>query len=155
MSRLRAFRRGDGGQTTVEFALAVVLLLVIVLGLFDLGRAVWYSNALAMATREGARYAIVHGSLGAPIATESSIASVVSTYLTGVSGTAETKVTWCDATTSTLPCPSPNPSPIPNASGNFVTVTSMLNYTPLASEYFIGGGLKVTLRRTTTMIIRQ
>lgn len=146
---LSGFARDARGQTIVEFALAVVLLLVIVLGLFDFGRAVWYSNTLALATREGARYAIVHGSLSGSPAIASTVASQVDRYVTGLHPTPTTTVTWCAAS----PCASPDPNK--NDPGNYVTVTSTLAYTPLASMYFVGGGFNVTLRGSATMVIRN
>jgi Flp pilus assembly protein TadG len=58
--------RADGaqrGQALVEFALAIPLLLVIVFGIFDLGRAVYASSTLNNAAREAARLAIVDQTL--------------------------------------------------------------------------------------------
>jgi TadE-like protein len=58
----RAMRIGRGrsrGQALVEFALAVPVLLVILVGLFDFGRAIFAYNSLSNAAREGARVAIV------------------------------------------------------------------------------------------------
>jgi len=65
LSGLRTFfaaREGNRGQSLVEFAVLVPLILLIVTGVFDLARAVWQENTLAYAAREGTRYAIVHGS---------------------------------------------------------------------------------------------
>jgi Flp pilus assembly protein TadG len=45
------------GQSTVEFAIASVVLLLILVGLIDLGRAFYYGVGLTGATREGAREA--------------------------------------------------------------------------------------------------
>ncbi len=53
------------GQSVVEFALAMPVALLVILGVFDFGRAVLAYNALAGAAREGTRYAIVHGSTSA------------------------------------------------------------------------------------------
>lgn len=53
--------RGARGQTLVEFAMVLPIFLVLVLGVFDLGRVVWALDATASAAREGARFAIVHG----------------------------------------------------------------------------------------------
>ena len=62
-----ALGRGSRGQSLVEFALILPVLLALVMGVFDLGRGVLYYNLLAEATREGARFAVVHGSLsGSP-----------------------------------------------------------------------------------------
>lgn len=50
----------EGGQTMVEFALVLVFLMLIVLGIVDLSRAVYARNTIANAAREGARYAATH-----------------------------------------------------------------------------------------------
>lgn len=47
------------GQTLVEFALLLPLLILIILFLFDLGRAVYYYSVIHNAAREGARYGII------------------------------------------------------------------------------------------------
>jgi hypothetical protein len=47
------------GQTLVEFALMLPLLILIVLFLFDMGRAVYYYSVIHNAAREGARYGII------------------------------------------------------------------------------------------------
>jgi hypothetical protein len=46
------------GQDLVEFALVIPLLLLIVIGVLDLGRAFFASIAVANVAREGARYGI-------------------------------------------------------------------------------------------------
>jgi Flp pilus assembly protein TadG len=48
------------GQSLVEFALIVPLLLLIVFFLLDVGRAVYYYSVIYNAAREGARYGIIH-----------------------------------------------------------------------------------------------
>lgn len=49
------------GQAMVEFALIFPIFILLLVGMFDLGRVVWVNNTLATAAREAARYAIVHG----------------------------------------------------------------------------------------------
>jgi Flp pilus assembly protein TadG len=51
------------GQSLVEMALTLPVLLLLVLGFIDLGRAVYYYSALSNAVREGARFAIVQKNL--------------------------------------------------------------------------------------------
>ena len=56
------FNRGSSrGQSMVEFALILPILMFLLMGFFDLGRVVLGHDALGHAAREGARYAIVHG----------------------------------------------------------------------------------------------
>ena len=50
-------RRARRGQSTVEFGLSAVVLLLILLGLIDLGRAFYFAVGMQSATREGARQA--------------------------------------------------------------------------------------------------
>jgi Flp pilus assembly protein TadG len=55
----RRTNRGRG-QSLVEFALVIPIFLLIMVALFDLGRAVFAYNTLTNAAREGARLAIVN-----------------------------------------------------------------------------------------------
>ena len=61
MRRQRGARRDEGGQALAEFAMISVVFFMLIFGMIDVGRAVWHYNTLAQATREGTRYAIVHG----------------------------------------------------------------------------------------------
>ena len=47
------------GQSLVEFALIIPIFLLIVLGLFDMGRAVFYYSTISNASREAVRLGIV------------------------------------------------------------------------------------------------
>ena len=58
-SRLRRPGRSTG-QGLVEFALVLPIFILLVVSLFDLGRAVFAYNTLTNAAREGARLAIVN-----------------------------------------------------------------------------------------------
>jgi Flp pilus assembly protein TadG len=55
VGRLKAER----GQDLVEFALIFPILFLVLMGIFDLGRATYYTSALYNAAREGARYGII------------------------------------------------------------------------------------------------
>ena len=46
------------GQSMVEFALSSVVLLLLVGGLVDIGRAIYVGEALSNAAREGARHGV-------------------------------------------------------------------------------------------------
>jgi hypothetical protein len=59
MTSLPRGRKGRG-QAMVEFALVIPIFLLLLVGLFDLGRAVFAFNTLTNAAREGARMAIVN-----------------------------------------------------------------------------------------------
>jgi len=49
------------GQVIVEFALSLLLVLVVVFGIVEIGRLMLTYSALANAARTGVRYAVVHG----------------------------------------------------------------------------------------------
>lgn len=56
------------GQAMVEFALVAPLFFLLLFGIVEAGRFIFYYETLSHATREGARYAIVNGAntLGCP-----------------------------------------------------------------------------------------
>jgi hypothetical protein len=63
MSRLaRPERRQSIGQALAEFALVAPLFFLLLFAIIEGGRFIFFYEALNNATREGARYAIVHGS---------------------------------------------------------------------------------------------
>jgi Flp pilus assembly protein TadG len=57
---MKALHIKNQGQTLVEWALVLPVLLLLIMGVLDLGRAVYYNSVLYSAAREGARYGIVH-----------------------------------------------------------------------------------------------
>ena len=74
----------DLGQSLVEFALVLPIFLAILIGMVDIGRAVWANNAVANAAREAARWAVVHGGskenecpAGPPVTTGENLTQVV------------------------------------------------------------------------------
>jgi Flp pilus assembly protein TadG len=91
-------RSRSRGQALVEFALVAPIFFIMLFALIDFGRYVYYVQILNNAAREGARYAIVHGSKGIPssgpaetgtVSSDPSGANVKSTvrnYLVGVIG---------------------------------------------------------------------
>ena len=58
--RNRSNRTLQGGQSLLEFAMVLPLLLLIVLGVIEFGRAYYQYNTLSKAVREGARYMSMH-----------------------------------------------------------------------------------------------
>ena len=141
----------DRGQALVETALVLPLLLLLIVGLFDVGRAVWLSNTLATAVREGTRYGIVHGALSAsptgpgaasytPPDTDTTITAQVRNYASGVPNTLTVQSTWPDGNANR---------------GSRIVVTATFPFTPILSQVFIGGGLGITLRSSSTLVIEQ
>ena len=54
-------RRSVRGQSIIEFALVLPLLLLVIFGIMEFGRALMTTNVLSAAAREGARVAAVGG----------------------------------------------------------------------------------------------
>ncbi len=50
----------ERGQDAVEFAVTVSALLLLLIGLFDMGRAVYYYSVIYNGAREGARYGTIN-----------------------------------------------------------------------------------------------
>lgn len=61
MLTMKRSRKLTRGQALVETALILPVFLALLLGIVDMGRAVWATTSLASAAREAARFAIVHG----------------------------------------------------------------------------------------------
>ena len=170
MSSLRRFfsdhdNDGQRGQSLVEFALLLPIMLLIITGLFDVARAVWEENTLAYAAREGTRFAIVHGSAGLgplPDGTASGAAdptdvndpvinyvkTVVQQAAIGVPNVTVT-VTYPDFYAGVSPavrCADRNCRVIVDASAPFV---------PLPSQYLLGGAFQITLKGGSQLVIQR
>ena len=62
---LRRFFRGGRGQSLVEFALTLPILMILIFGIIDFGMGLRSYISLTNATREGARFAAVGNIAGA------------------------------------------------------------------------------------------
>jgi Flp pilus assembly protein TadG len=96
----------------VEFALVAPIFFLILFGIIDFGRYVYYVQILNNAAREGARYAIVHGynslsRTGPPDdASGAAVVAVVKQYAIGVIGDStvlDVAPTWWDSATEPDP----------------------------------------------------
>lgn len=88
MSRAGLLRRSEEGQAVVEFALVVPVLMLLVVGVFEFGRAWNAHQAVTDAAREGARIAVIAD----PAITEDSVRKVVRNALSAVSLNADLAV---------------------------------------------------------------
>jgi hypothetical protein len=124
VTRIAGRRRfGSRGQGLVEFALVLPVFMVILIGMVDLGRAIWANNAVANAAREAARFASVHG--GSCEDLQGSVCSSTNYCPVGPKGT-QTAVP-----TASTSCPYPSNSK-----------QSIYN---VATNYLIGGGTSSTV----------
>lgn len=91
----------DTGQSLVEIALALPVLLLVLLGLADLGRAFYYTTAVASAARQGAAYVAATSSPNPSALAQKACAA------TGIDPSGN-----CGAAlTATTPCPGATPPP--------------------------------------------
>jgi Flp pilus assembly protein TadG len=67
--------RNDAGQTLAEFAIGIVVFMMLLLGIVDFGRAVYQLSAVSQAAREIARTTSVHP--GSPLGASAETASTV------------------------------------------------------------------------------
>jgi Flp pilus assembly protein TadG len=85
MTRIRLkMRRKRVGAAAVEFALVVPLVLLLLWGIVDIGRAFYTLNNLASAVREGARSAAVMATDPTLAANKTAIKSTVTTAFTPI-----------------------------------------------------------------------
>ena len=151
MSRLRGFFRGEGAQSLVEFALTLPLFLLLVTGIFDVARAVWQENSLAYAAREGTRYAIVHGSAGSPVVGPcTSCLNPVANNLSNIVDAVTTNAIGVYNIDVTVDYPDGD-----NQRNHRVTVDVTAPFTPLPSQYLLGGAFQSTLRGGSQLYIQR
>ncbi len=127
------------GQSLVEMALTLPLLLLVVLGFIDLGRAVYYYSALGNAVREGARFAIVQRHLDTTDGTQQdndTIAKVTNYSVAVPIQASDVTVDRVDETGT------------PDADGLFVIVTATFQFDPVTP--FIN---PLTLTGESTMML--
>ncbi len=104
--------RHQRGATAVEFALVATLFFAVLLGILELGRMLYTWNAVAEATRWGARQAVVCGQGSASVL--SRMRQIVPSLTSG-----NVTVTWYDANGINASCDSTS------CTGVSVTVTGM------------------------------
>jgi hypothetical protein len=168
LSSLRRFfhdqnREEQRGQSLVEFALLLPLMLLIITGLFDVARAVWQENTLAYAAREGTRYAIVHGSYGSPAADPTDVTNatcspgdlVICTEIPNIVRQAAIGVPNVTVTV-TYPDVYPNTGGVRCADRNCrVIVDTSAPFIPLPSQYMLGGAFQITLKGGSQLVIQR
>lgn len=102
------FRR-QRGAAAVELGFLLIFLLLIAAGIFGFGRAFWYYNALAKATRDGARAMSVVSkdtllSVGVPAAQAIVVAEANGANLSPALTTGEVAVSCQNAAFTTVAC---------------------------------------------------
>jgi Flp pilus assembly protein TadG len=89
-------RKAGSGQTLVEYALMLPLLVLIILFLVDGGRAVYYYSVLHNAAREGARWGVIvpEDTAGIEAAARAKAVGLNPANLTVLSAETKTETEW-------------------------------------------------------------
>lgn len=137
MSWRRSGPAEDGGQSLVEFALILPILLISLVGILDFGRGFQNYVALANAVRETAREASVHGSASGvgwgPAANDTNVTAAVRGRAVGL-------VAGDIAVTSSWPAGN-------NDRASEVVVSATYTFRPIALAFL--GGVSVPMSATT------
>ncbi len=135
-SLLSRLRRDEGGAGLVEFALVLPALMLVTIGLIDMGRMMWYRTTLEHIVREGTRYAAVRGASNPFPATENAIIAYVRERTIGITDQdLAINVAW-----------SPN-----NASGSTVTISVTYDFNFMITGFMSLGPLR--LASDSTMVV--
>lgn len=130
-------RNRQRGSSIVELSISLLVFMVTLIGIMDFGRIAGAYNILAGATKEGARYAIVHGSMSGSAATNSDIQSIVQHWAIGLDpGSLNVTTTWAPG----------------NTPGSTVQVVATYTITPIL--IWISGS-SFTISSQSKMIISQ
>jgi len=123
----------ERGQALVEFALVIPILILIFIGILDLGHGVYAYGVVSSAAREGARFGIVNPTDTSGIKTQAraNTAALDPSKITVPDPTCSGTKTTCDATP-----------------GNLMTVSVSYTFTPITS--FLGS---FTMQGKATMTI--
>ena len=134
-----AATRRDSGQALVEFSLAIMVFIVMVVALFDLGRGVYMYNGVSEAAREIARVTAVHPGLTLGASTETADRLAVQRALVPDLGTPTFEcVTVTGAASANDPC----------TSDDYVRVTIDATYSPIS---MLGLGDPITLTASSSV----
>jgi len=123
MTRWRTHHRGlhgNRGAAAVEFALVLVVLLLILLGIIDFGRLLYVNQAVKSASREGARAAVISTTSWASASAVAASAAAGADALDGNSNSITVSY-------AVVPIVSPLPDP-PCATADSITVTVTSNF---------------------------
>jgi Flp pilus assembly protein TadG len=144
------------GVALVEFALMVPILILLLVGILDTGRAVNAYVTISNASREGARYAALNPT-AAPAAIKSSAvvphaqqldASGINVYVTYNAGVTSTN---CPVVTTTPP---PATSPAPTTIPVRVDVSYPWSAATFLIGQFFGGGSRTFCASSTVDMVR-
>ncbi len=125
------------GSALVEGALTITVFMMVLFGILDLCRMVWWYNGMSNLAREGTRYAAVRGSTSLSPATASTVTAAVAAQAVGY--------TSSDLTVTTTWSPDNKPASVVNVQVSYP-------FTPLVP--YIPTGV-ISLKSTSKLTITQ
>ena len=149
-------RRNERGTILAEFSIGLMVLVLVIFGIADFGRALYAYHFVSLAPRQATRWATVRGSYCTEFATACpATSSDIAGYVTSIApGGVDTSQLITTATCGNPgvfgtrgPCTSPNNSP-----GKVVNVTVQYNFLFL---YGFVSTLSTTMSSSAQMIIWQ
>ena len=139
--RLKGVSTNRSGVSSVEFALAVPLLVTILSLLVDFGIGFYEKMQVEDAAQAGAHYALLHGWDSTAIQN----AVTNATTLTGVSASpAPTKACGCPSGSAITSADCSGTCASVLSPGTYVTVNAQATYTPLISYAVLGSTVTLT-----------
>ncbi len=147
--------RHESGSVLVEFAIVLVLLLALTLGVVDGARLIWDYSVLSNAVTEGVRCASVRGSGSKTTSTcaynpdatacgATDFTCVVQNMAVGLNPAPSVTVTCTDASGNTVTCPAKQ--------GGVVRIQAQYTFTPITPLYPFG---TITLSNSSEMMIAR
>lgn len=128
-TRQRSTPTGRRGQALVEFSLAIIVFLLLLMAIFDFGRGIYMYNGVSQAAREIARRTSVYPGVTLGQSSESQAVLAIQRGLVPSLGTPTYAcLTITGASSPNNPC----------TSGDFVQVTVTATYTPISLLGFLG-----------------
>ena len=149
MTTRRSRRNRSRAQALVEFALVVPWFFLLLFGIIEAGRFIFYYETLSNATREGARYAIVNGAntLGCPSGPPAPGSSACDTSGANVSARVRQSGIGLPNAITVTPTWTPD-----NGRGSTVNVTAQMTYHVLVPLVPLPD---ITVKAESTLVINN
>ncbi len=120
--------RHDGGNMMIEFALALPVLSIMLIGMLDLGRFALDKSSMLQAARSGAQYGIVASNAGVLTTTDLTSVNTTAVASTSLTGVTSTNSMFCECT-SGVGIPNCSPKPTCTTLKYYLTVTTTRSFT--------------------------
>lgn len=125
------------GQAIVEFALIGPIFFMLVFGTIEFGRLVWTNHELENGTREGLRYAVVHGATSGDPASSSDVEDELLATTAGINDSVAVTCSNCGG-----------------ARGSIVVVTATYTFQSVITD-LIGLDANISLESTSEGVIHK